>query len=277
MRTIPHSWLFTPATNTTHYNAAAAVGAEALILDLEDSVAPADKNQARCDAVKFVGTSGVQPVVVAVRINALDTLDGWRDLVALCDAVGAPDFLVIPKARSATAIGDVKRVLHNSGKPCGVIAIAESAAAVHPDSIYDPRVVDGVLYGSADMAADLGAAPQAVVVQDARSAVLHHAVAARIPVIDGPFFDLTDSTRLEHAVGEAVREGFAGKAAIHPAQVAAINTGFAPTDDQICWAIKVLEANRAGAATVDGQMVDEAIARRARHILAQNHQQQRSK
>jgi (S)-citramalyl-CoA lyase len=271
MRTIPHSWLFTPATNTTHYNAAAAVGAGALILDLEDSVAPADKDQARCDVVNFVGTSGVQPAVVAVRVNALDTPDGWRDVVALCDAAGAPDFLIIPKARSATAIGDVKCVLHSSGKPCGVIAIAESAAAVHPDSIYDPRVVDGVLYGSADMAADLGAAPPAIVVQDARSAVLHNAAAVGIAVIDGPFFDLTGSTGLEHAVGEAVREGFAGKAVIHPTQVAAINTGFAPTDDQICWAIKVLEANRAGAASVDGQMVDEAIARRARHILAQTH------
>jgi hypothetical protein len=115
MRTIPHSWLFTPATNTTHYNAAAAVGAGALILDLEDSVAPADKDQARCDVVNFVGTSGVQPAVVAVRVNALDTPDGWRDVVALCDAAGAPDFLIIPKARSATAIGGVKCVLHNSG------------------------------------------------------------------------------------------------------------------------------------------------------------------
>ena len=86
-------------------------------------------------------------------------------------------------------------------------------------------------------------------------------------MIDSPFFDISDDVGLEHAARRAVAEGFAGKAAIHPRQIPAINAEFTPEQSEIDWAREVIEANRAGVGTVAGVMVDEAVARHARRIL----------
>lgn len=269
MKPIPRSLLFTPATNTQHYPTAAAVHAEALILDLEDSVAPRDKAQARRDALNFLCTTTPAKTMAAIRVNAPDTLDGWRDLTALLDSAADPDFLMLPKVQSAAEIGLVKRLLRQSQKKTRLIATAESAVvAANPDCALDPRLVDAVIFGSADMAADLGAEPSAAVVRHARSTILSHAAAAKIPVIDAPFFDIDDTPGLRQAVREAVAEGFAGKAAIHPDHVALINSGFLPGQSEINWAREVLKSAQAGAGSVGGRMVDEAMARRARGILA---------
>jgi (S)-citramalyl-CoA lyase len=96
---------------------------------------------------------------------------------------------------------------------------------------------------------------------------LTHAAAVAIPVIDSPFFDIADTDGLEQAVKRAVTEGFAGKAAIHPAQIPVINAAFTPDEDEIAWARRVIDANVVGVGTVAGSMVDEAVARRARRIL----------
>ncbi|AXN51506.1 CoA ester lyase [Mycobacterium marinum] len=269
MKPIPRSLLFTPATNTQHYPTAAAVHAEALILDLEDSVAPRDKAQARRDALNFLCTTTPAKTMAAIRVNAPDTLDGWRDLTALLDSAADPDFLMLPKVQSAAEIGLVKRLLRQSQKTTRLIATAESAVvAANPDCALDPRLVDAVIFGSADMAADLGAEPSAAVVRHARSTILSYAAAAKIPVIDAPFFDIDDTPGLRQAVREAVAEGFAGKAAIHPDHVALINSGFLPGQSEINWAREVLKSAQAGAGSVGGRMVDEAMARRARGILA---------
>ncbi|WP_373123041.1 aldolase/citrate lyase family protein [Mycobacterium marinum] len=269
MKPIPRSLLFTPATKTQHYLTAAAVHAEALILDLEDSVAPRDKAQARRDALNFLCTTTPAKTMAAIRVNAPDTLDGWRDLTALLDSAADPDFLMLPKVQSAAEIGLVKRLLRQSQKTTRLIATAESAVvAANPDCALDPRLVDAVIFGSADMAADLGAEPSAAVVRHARSTILSHAAAAKIPAIDAPFFDIDDIPGLRQAVREAVAEGFAGKAAIHPDHVALINSGFLPGQSEINWAREVLKSAQAGAGSVGGRMVDEAMARRARGILA---------
>ncbi len=94
-----------------------------------------------------------------------------------------------------------------------------------------------------------------------------HAAAVAIPVIDSPFFDISDAVGLEHAARRAVAEGFAGKAAIHPRQIPVVNAAFTPEQREIDWAREVIEANRAGVGTVAGVMVDEAVARHARRIL----------
>lgn len=269
MKPIPRSLLFTPATKTQHYLTAAAVHAEALILDLEDSVAPRDKAQARRDALNVLCTTTPAKTMAAIRVNAPDTLDGWRDLTALLDSAADPDFLMLPKVQSAAEIGLVKRLLRQSQKTTRLIATAETAVvAANPDCALDPRLVDAVIFGSADMAADLGAEPSAAVVRHARSTILSHAAAAKIPVIDAPFFDIDDIPGLRQAVREAVAEGFAGKAAIHPDHVALINSGFLPGQSEINWAREVLKSAQAGAGSVGGRMVDEAMARRARGILA---------
>ena len=208
----------------------------------------------------------------ALRINSPATPAGWQDLSALLDCAADPDFIVIPKAESAAVAALVKSVLHEAQKTAGVIVICESAsAAARVADLLDARVMDAVMFGGADMSADLGAAVSAEVTGHARSVLLMHAAAAAIPVIDAPFFYIADTDALREAVKHAVAEGFAGKAAIHPAQIPVINAAFTPDEDQIAWATKVINANKVGVGTVGGLMVDEAVARRARRILHSTH------
>jgi (S)-citramalyl-CoA lyase len=272
-RRIPRSVLFTPATKTNHFTAAATVGADAVILDLEDSVAPAAKDQARRTALKYLATVRSSRTSAALRINSPATLAGWRDLTALLDSAADPDFIVIPKAESGAVAALVKSVLRQAQKTAAVIVIYESAcAAARIGDLLDPRVVDAVMFGGADMSADLGAEVAADVTGYARSRLLTHAAAVAIPVIDSPFFDIADTDGLGQAVKRAVAEGFAGKAAIHPAQISVINAAFTPDEDEIAWARKVIDANVVGVGTVAGSMVDEAVARRARRILHNTYQ-----
>jgi (S)-citramalyl-CoA lyase len=268
MKPVPRSMLFTPATKPTHFNKAAEVGAAAVILDLEDSVATPAKDQARRAALNYLGSDRPPEVQTALRINAPATLAGWQDLTALLQSSCDPDFVVIPKAESAAVAGLVKSLLAQARKAARVVVIYESARAVtHTGALIDPRLVDAVMLGTDDMSADLGADGQAEVTAYARNVLLTHAAAAAIPVIDSPFFDISDDAGLEHATRRAVAEGFAGKAAIHPRQIPVINAAFRPHERQIDWARKVIEANRAGVGTVAGLMVDEAVARHARRIL----------
>jgi len=268
MRPVPRSMLFTPATKPSYFNRAAEVGAAAVILDLEDSVAAAAKDQARRAALNYLGSDRPSEVQTALRINAPATLAGWQDLTALLQSSCDPDFVVIPKAESAAVAGLVKTLLAQARKAARVVVIYESARAVTQiGALLDPRVVDAVMLGGDDLSADLGADGQAEVTGYARNVLLTHAAAAAIPVIDSPFFDISDDAGLEHATRRAVAEGFAGKAAIHPRQIPVINAAFAPDEREIDWARKVIEANRAGVGTVAGVMVDEAVARHARRIL----------
>ena len=268
MKPVPRSMLFTPATKASRFDKAAQVGADAVILDLEDSVATAAKDQARRAALNYLGSDRPSEVQTALRINAPTTLAGWQDLTALLQSSCDPDFVVIPKAESAAVAGLVKTLLAQARKAARVVVIYESARAVTQiGALLDPRVVDAVMLGSDDMSADLGADGHAEVTAYARNVLLTHAAAVAIPVIDSPFFDISDDAGLEHAARRAVAEGFAGKAAIHPRQIPVINAAFTPEQSQIDWAREVIEANRAGVGTVAGVMVDEAVARHARRIL----------
>jgi (S)-citramalyl-CoA lyase len=268
MKPIPRSMLFTPATKASRFDKAAQVGAAAVILDLEDSVATAEKDQARHAALNYLGSDRPSGVQTALRINSPATLAGWQDLTALLQSSCDPDFVVIPKAESAAVAGLVKSLLTQARKAARVVVIYESARAVtHIGALLDPRVVDAVMLGADDMSADLGADVQADVTAYARNVLLTHAAAVAIPVIDSPFFDISDNVGLEHATRRAVAEGFAGKAAIHPRQIPVINAAFRPDEREIDWAREVIEANRAGVGTAAGLMVDEAVARHARRIL----------
>jgi (S)-citramalyl-CoA lyase len=268
MRPVPRSMLFTPATKASYFDKAAEVGAAAVILDLEDSVATAAKDQARSAALNYLGSDRPSEVQTALRINTPATLAGWQDLTALLQSSCDPDFVVIPKAESAAMAGLVKSLLAQARKAARVVVIYESARAVTQiGALMDPRIVDAVMLGGDDLSADLGADVQAGVTIYARNVLLTHAAAVAIPVIDSPFFDISDDVGLEHATRRAVAEGFAGKSAIHPRQIAAINAAFTPGESEIDWARKVIEANRAGVGTVAGLMVDEAVARHARRIL----------
>jgi len=276
MQVPTRSWLFTPATRPERFPNAAAHGADVIIIDLEDSVAPADKDGARATALDFVprlstATGGKAPsVVCALRINGIDTRPGLADLQAFLDSEADPPFLVVPKIDSPGHLQILDRLLKVAGKKTRLVAQIESAhglAQAENIATATPRLA-ALMFGTADMAADLGTDLSWNSLLYARSRLIAAAALRGLLAIDAPFFGIKDVQRLVQETANAVALGFSGKCAIHPSQVAMINAALVPSGSEISHARAVLEENEKGVGVVNGIMVDEAVARRARRVLA---------
>jgi (S)-citramalyl-CoA lyase len=264
------SWLFTPATKAERFAKAMEVGADVQIIDLEDSVAPAEKESARKSAFDYLREQSVNRPLVALRVNAMRTRWGLHDLDALVQHDPEPDFVIIPKVESAAEITLVAELLEGCGKSTAIVAMIESARAMHRlEEIAESNVrLSHLLFGSADLAADLRAENTWEALLYARSRAVGAAALANLPVIDAPTFDLSSNGALKADLQAGRALGFAGKAAIHPKQVAEINQAFTPSSEEVNAAKKIIEESLKGAGAVDGKMVDEAVARRARQILS---------
>ena len=262
-------WLYTPGTRPERFAKAADVGADVLIIDLEDAVAPDDKRGARQNAFGELSTARPGPLR-AVRINGLDTPAGIADLDALLGCDAAPDFVVLPKVEGAGHLLILDRLLSARGKAARIVGLVESVrglAAVEEIAAATPRLA-GLMLGAADMAADLGAATAWDPLAHARSRLVAACALAEIMPIDSPFFNIHDADGLKREVAAAKAFGFPSKGAIHPAQVAPINAAMTPGAAEVEKAKHILAANAGGVGVVDGQMIDEAVARKARRILA---------
>ena len=264
------SWLFTPATRPDRFARAGEVHADALIVDLEDSVAPSGKQAAREAALRyFVGISN-DHMPAALRVNSPGTRFGLDDLQAVLNSPADPDYLVLPKCESAALIGLVGNLLREAGKTAQIIALIESAKGMGSlDQIAggDPRPA-AVLFGAADMTADLGADNAWEPLLWVRSRIVQASESAGIAALDSPYFDIADAEGLKRETKASESLGFHGKSAIHPAQIAIINAVLTPTEPQIAEARQILVVNRKGVGSVGHRMVDEAIARKARLVLA---------
>ena len=264
------SWLFTPATRPDRFAKASVAGADVAILDLEDAVAPRDKARARATALDYLAGNPADGALHALRINGLDTRAGISDLDALLGSKAAPDFLVLPKTETAGHLQILDRLLTAEGNETRLIGLIESArglAAVEAIATATPRLV-GLMLGAADMAADFGAATAWEPLAFARGRLIAACALAGVMPIDAPFFDIRDEDGLKQEVAAAVALGFAAKAAIHPAQIGAINAALTPSAEAVEKARAILAENAKGVGTVDGQMIDEAVARKARRTLA---------
>jgi (S)-citramalyl-CoA lyase len=268
------SALFTPATHPERFTKAEEVGADLLIIDLEDAIAPKDKKSARATAFTTLNAAKETPFPCIIRINGLDTSAGLCDVLELLASPVQPEFLLLPKTESAAHLQIVDRLLSEKGLSTKLIGLIESVVglkAVSDIAHATPRLA-ALMFGAADLAADLGCGPFAANLTFARVSLVSACATAAIAAIDSPFFDIRDLAGLERAALQAADMGFAGKAAIHPSQVAAINLAFTPTSDEIDEARAVLIENQRGVGQVNGVMVDEAVARNARRVLARSGQ-----
>ncbi|HSZ52344.1 MAG TPA: itaconate degradation C-C-lyase RipC [Caulobacteraceae bacterium] len=264
------SWLFTPGARPERFGKAAEVGADVQIIDLEDAVAPADKPMARAAALEFLSRSQKGRAARALRINGLDTAAGMADLTALLEAAVAPDYLVLPKTESPDHVRILDRLLTAAALDARIVGIVETARGLaQADAIAAASGrLYGLLFGAADMAADLGAEEAWEPLAYARGRIVAACARSGIVAIDTPFFDIRDTAGLEQETRRAAAMGFAAKAAIHPGQVAAINAAYTPSDAEVAKARQILVENAKGVGVVGGQMIDEAVARKARRILA---------
>lgn len=277
------SMLFTPGDRLDMVEKAARSGADAVIIDLEDAVSQERKAMARDN----LGRLPVSPVPYYVRTNAADTPQFWDDVVA----AGGADIagLMLPKAESPNVLtrldGAVTALERTSGKEEGslvVIPLIESALGVrltYEIALTSARI-ECVMFGGGeqgDLVADLGASwtPEGTGLMQARSQVLLSARAAGVPFpMEAVYMDFRDLDGLRVECEMARTLGYVGKVAIHPAQVPVINEVFTPPEGVVDYQRKILaafeEAEAQGKASiaVDGRMVDYAVARVARTIIA---------
>jgi (S)-citramalyl-CoA lyase len=264
------SWLFTPGTRSDRFERAADVHADALIIDLEDAVAPSTKSEARAAAIAYLSTLPEDHFPCALRINAPHTKVGFDDLQALLGSRAAPDYLILPKCDSSGTISLVDDLLKEAGKSTEIIALIETVkavAALEEMASHHPKPA-ALLFGAADMAADLGAEAAWEPLLFTRSRIVQVGALTGIATVDSPYFNISDEPGLRQETKAAASLGFHGKCAIHPGQIQTINEVLTPTEQEVDWAQRVIAVTVQGVGSVDQQMVDEAIARRARLILA---------
>jgi citrate lyase subunit beta/citryl-CoA lyase len=281
--------LFVPADGGAKLDKAMASGADAVILDLEDSITPERKAQARTAALEFLKaaqTKKPRPRLL-VRINGLDTGMIDADLEAV--VAGRPDAIVFPKAEGGASVVhlDAKLTAREAlaGLPEGGIKIlaqaVESAAGLFLAGTFrdaSARLI-GMTWGPEDLSAELGAEANRDAAGQltepyrlARNMCLFGAAVAKLPAIETVYVDFRNSEGLRRDTQDARRDGFAGRLAIHPAQVAVINEVFTPSPEQIAQAKTVVAAFAArpgaGAVGIDGKMYDRPHLLRAQALLA---------
>ena len=263
------SWLFTPATKSDRFTRAADVHSDALIIDLEDAVAPSAKTEARETALRYLADISADRLPCALRINSPDTRFGLDDLRALLNSPAKPDYLVLPKCDSSALIALVGNLLREAKKTAQIIALIESAKAMGAlkEIAGGEAKPAALVFGAADMAADLGAETAWEPLLWVRARIIQAAASAGIAALDSPYFDIADTEGLKQETKASASLGFRGKCAIHPAQIATINAFLTPSEQQVAEARQILVVNQQGVGSVDHEMVDEAVARKARLVL----------
>ncbi|MES2951688.1 MAG: CoA ester lyase [Pseudomonadota bacterium] len=264
------TFLFVPANRPERINKALASGADAVIVDLEDAVAPDAKDAARQALGTWLSTADVDRPVL-VRVNGVDTPWHAADL-AVCRASGVAA-VMLPKAESPA---DLRRVHATTQKP--ILPIIESAWGVHHVlHIAQAPGCARLVFGKLDLAIDLGLEQadddhEEQVFQPYRAPlVLASRLAGLAPPVDGVYTALGDDLGLAAYARRARRDGFGSLLLIHPRQVAAVATAWAPIAEELAWARRVMAASveaSGNAAAVDGRMVDAPVIARAQRLLA---------
>jgi citrate lyase subunit beta/citryl-CoA lyase len=275
----PRSWLFVPADSNKKMMKALESGADAVIFDLEDSVAPAQRPLAR-ELLSLLPDRAADEPQRWVRINPIGTDAHGEDLEALegFDVDG----VVLPKAESGDDVADLAAALAPRCLPIHAI-VTETAASLFGLLSYRDchSWLAAMSWGAEDLSSALGASSKysargdlAFTYQLARSLCLAGAVAAEVQPVDGVFADIRDEAGLIAEARAAASEGFTGKLAIHPAQIAPINAAFTPSQAEIDHARAIVEAFEAqpdaGVLSVAGKMVDRPHLTQARRVLARS-------
>lgn len=259
---IARSLLFVPGDRPERFAKAAASGAHAVIIDLEDAVSACDKVMAREAAHAFFAAGGS----AMLRINSLDT--AWiHDDLLLCREAGVTG-VVLPKAETVADIVEVARGLRADTPVMPLIETAKGMLNAR-DIALAPAVLR-LIFGTVDFCLDLN------IEGDGDELASHRAWLSLVsrtcglqPPVDGVTLSLKDESLLKVATLAVKRFGFGGKLCIHPSQVASVNACFQPTSAQVEWARRVLEraGSSAGAFEFEGKMVDAPVIARARRLI----------
>ena len=268
------SLLFTPAIQIDRFKKALLGEADVVCLDLEDGVAPDHKSIAREKAI-FALFDGDQSFSTtrALRINPVKTQTGMRDILALCECGQAPSAILLPKVDAPEEVLWVSDILDEVGySDTNLFVIIETTKGLErvvEIAGSSPRI-STLLFGAADLSAELGSSQDWEALLYARGRVVHAASSVGLNIVDVPHLDIKDESKLKHYAYLAQRMGFTGKAAIHPLQISIINKIFSPSTETLEYARKVItayEESTHGVTLLDGQVIEIPVVKAMRRAL----------
>lgn len=266
------SFIFSPGLRPEMFPKALASGTDIVCVELEDGIAPKDKDEARASALALFETpqadDGVERIV---RINCLREAFGIADVQAVLATDTPPPALMLPKVRNPEEVVWLDDLLTERGHETRLHIIIETNRALETAfeiAHCSPRI-DALFFGGVDMAAELRCENAWEPLLYARSRVVHAAASAGLDVIDVPYLDLEDPDGMIVAAKQA--KAFSGKGSIHPKQIAALNEVFTPSEEEIARArriIKTFEEADTGLVVIDGKLIEKPVLRDMNRILA---------
>lgn len=268
------SFIFSPGLKPDMFPKALACGTDIVCVELEDGIAPKDKDEARRNAMGLFAQPQVDDGVERiVRINCLREAFGLADVQAVLATDTPPPALMLPKVRTPDEIVWLDNLLTERGHDTRLHIIIETNAgleAVHDIARSSPRI-DALFFGGVDMAAELRCRNAWEPLLYARSRVVHAAASAGLDVIDVPYLDLQDPDGMRREAELACDLGFSGKGSIHPKQIPALNEVFTPSAETIAHARRVVqtfEEADTGLVVIDGKLIEKPVLRDMHRILA---------
>lgn len=269
------TFIFAPGLRPELYPKALASGTDIVCVELEDGVAPKDKDEAREKTLALFeqpqADDGVERIV---RINCLRTAVGLADVQAILATDTPPPALMLPKVITPDEIVWLDDLLtergHNHVRLHIIIETNQALEAAHDIAQASPRI-DALFFGGVDMAAELRCKNAWEPLLYARSRVVHAAATAGIDVIDVPYLDLDDLDGMMAEAKLAKDLGFSGKGSIHPKQIPLLNEVFTPDDATIAHAQRILQefaAADTGLVVIDGKLIEKPVLREMQRIVA---------
>ena len=268
------SFIFTPGLRPDMYPKALASGADIVCVELEDGIAPKDKAEARRNALALFESpqtdDGVERIV---RINSMRERFGIEDVASVLAAETPPPALMMPKVRTPDEVAQLDTLLTEAGHATRLHVIIETNAGLEAayEIAHCSNRIDAMFFGGVDMAAELRCKNAWEPLLYARSRVVHAAASAGLDAIDVPHLDLEDPDGMRVAAEQARDLGFAGKGAVHPKQIPALNQVFTPSEDQIARARRItaeFEAADTGLVVIDGKLIEKPVLRDMYRIIA---------
>lgn len=268
------SFIFTPGLKPEMFPKALASGADMVCIELEDGIAPKDKEEARIKALKLFEVAQADDGVERIlRINSMRERFGIEDVLAILATDTPPPSLMMPKVQSPDEIIMLDQLLTERGHKTRLHVIIETNAGL--EAAYEiancSSRIEAMFFGGVDMAAELRCENNWQQLIYARSRVVHAAASAGLDVIDVPYLNLQDLEGMCHEAKKAKDLGFAGKGSVHPKQIAALNDIFTPSKDNITRArrvIKTFEDADTGLVVIDGKLIEKPVMREMYRIVA---------
>jgi (S)-citramalyl-CoA lyase len=268
------SFIFTPGMKPEMFPKALSSGADIVCVELEDGIAPKDKEEARKRALALFEKPWIDDdVECIVRINCLREAFGIADIHAILATDTPPPALMLPKVKTPEEVALLDTLLTERGHDTRLHVIIETNAGLEAafEIAQCSSRIDALFFGGVDMAAELRCENAWEPLLYARSRVVHAAAAAGLDVIDVPYLDLEDMEGMVVAAKQAKAIGFSGKGSIHPKQIAALNEIFTPNADEIARARRIIETFEeadTGLVVIDGKLIEKPVLRDMYRLIA---------